>query len=70
MISFGVNAEGAPVLAAMQMPPDVLACRSRMPAPLIPAKMIDAAMVNGPRKRLVSAALPAGLDAISGSQLA
>ena len=26
---------------------------SRLPAPLIPAKMIDAAMVNGPWKRLV-----------------
>ena len=53
MISLGANAEGAPVLAAMQMLPDVLAYRSRLPAPLIPAKMIDAAMVNGPWKRLV-----------------
>ena len=40
------------------MLPDVLACRSRLPAPLIPAKMIDAAMVNGPWKRLVPATLP------------
>ena len=37
------------------MLPDVLAYRSRLPAPLIPAKMIDAAMVNGPWKRLVPA---------------
>ena len=60
MISFGANAEGAPVLAAMQMLPDVLAYRSRLPAPLIPAKMIDAAMVNGPWKRLVPATCPRG----------
>jgi hypothetical protein len=40
------------VLAAMQML-HVLAYRSRLPAPLIPASMIDAAMVNGPWKRLV-----------------
>ena len=58
MISSGANAEGAPVLAAMQMLPDVLAYRSRLPAPLIPAKMIDAAMVNGPWKRPVPATLP------------
>ncbi|MGH3237781.1 MAG: DUF4158 domain-containing protein, partial [Streptosporangiaceae bacterium] len=41
VISFGANAEGAAVLAAMEMLPDVLAYRSRLPAPLIPAKMID-----------------------------
>ena len=57
MISSGANAEGAPVLAAMQML-HVLAYRSRLPAPLIPAKMIDAAMVTGPWKRLVPATLP------------
>ncbi|MFG2004833.1 Tn3 family transposase [Spirillospora sp. NPDC048911] len=53
VIEFGANAEGAAVLAAMQMLPDVLAYRSRLTAPLIPAKMIDAAVVNGPWKRLV-----------------
>ena len=47
VISFGADAEGAPVLAAMQMLPDVLAYRSRLTAPLIPARMIDAAMANG-----------------------
>ena len=40
------------MLAVMQTLPDVLASRSRLHAPLIPAKMIDAAMVNGPWKRL------------------
>ena len=60
MISSGANAEGAPVLAAMQMLPNVLACRSRLPAPLIRAKMIDAAMVNGPWKCLVPATCPRG----------
>jgi TnpA family transposase len=53
VISFGANAEGAAVLAAMEMLPDVLAYRSRLTAPLIPAKMIDPAVVNGPWKRLV-----------------
>jgi hypothetical protein len=53
VICFGANAEGAPVLAAMQGLPEVLAYRSRLPAPLIPAKMIDPAVVNGPWKRLV-----------------
>lgn len=53
VISFGANAEGARVLAAMEMLPDVLAYRSRLTAPLIPAKLIDPAVVNGPWKRLV-----------------
>jgi hypothetical protein len=35
------------VLAAMQMLPDVLASRGCLPAPLIQARIIDAAMVNG-----------------------
>jgi hypothetical protein len=35
-IYFGANAEGAPVLAALQKLPDVPACRSRLTAPLIP----------------------------------
>ncbi len=52
VISFGANAQGARVLAAMEMLPDVLAYRSRLTAPLIPAKMIDPAVVNGPWKRL------------------
>ena len=43
MISFGTNTEAAPALAAMQKLPDMLATRSRLPAPLIPVKMIDAA---------------------------
>jgi len=43
------------VLAAMRALPDVLAYRSRLPAPLIPAKLIDAAVVTGPWKHLVSA---------------
>lgn len=53
VIAFGANAEGAAVLQAMQMLPDVLAYRSRLPAPLIPAKLIDPAVMNGAWKRLV-----------------
>ncbi|MER7131959.1 Tn3 family transposase [Streptosporangium saharense] len=52
-ICFGANAEGAPVLAAMRQLPEVLAYRSRLPAPLIPARLIEATVVNGPWKRLV-----------------
>jgi hypothetical protein len=52
VISFGTNTEDAPALAAMQKLPDMRATGSRLPAPLIPAKMIDAAMVNGPWERL------------------
>ena len=48
VISFGANAEGAAVLAATEMLPDVLTYRSRLPAPLIPARMIDATVVNVP----------------------
>src|SRR5664280_2588440 len=50
VIEFGANAEGAAVLAAMEMLPDVLAYRSRLAAP---ARMIDETVVNGPWKRLV-----------------
>jgi hypothetical protein len=53
VIEFGANAEGAAVLAAMQTLPDVLAYRSRLPAPLVPARTIEHSMVNGPWKRLV-----------------
>ena len=53
MIEFGASAEGAPVLAAMRALPDVLAHRSRLPAPLIPGRLIDAGVVNGPWRRLV-----------------
>src|SRR5450759_1550955 len=53
VIEFGANAEGAAVLVAMEMLPDVLAYRSRLAAPLIPARMIDETVVNGPWKRLV-----------------
>lgn len=53
VICFGANAEGAPVLEAMRALPDVLAYRSRLPAALIPGRLIDAVVVNGPWKRLV-----------------
>src|SRR5664280_3646300 len=53
VIAFGANAEGARVLAAMEMLPDVLAYRSRLTAPLIPARMIDPAVVTRSWKRLV-----------------
>jgi len=35
------------VLAAMQALPDVLAYRSRLKAPLVPSKLIDAGVVPG-----------------------
>jgi TnpA family transposase len=53
VIDFGANAEGAPVLAAMLAMPEVLTYRGRLPAPLIPARLIDAEVVNGPWKHLV-----------------
>ncbi len=53
VISFGANAEGAPVLAAMRALPGVLAYRGKLPAPLIPGRLIDEAAVNGPWRRLV-----------------
>ena len=54
VISFGANAEGARVLAAMEMLPDVLAYRARKsPASLVPGTLIDAAVVSGPWKHLV-----------------
>jgi hypothetical protein len=53
VIEFGANAEGTPVLEAMKALPDVLAHRSRLPAPLIPGRLVDAGVVNGPWKRLV-----------------
>jgi hypothetical protein len=53
MIEFGASAEGAPVLAAMRALPDVLAYRGKLPAPLIPGRLIDAGVVNGPWRRLV-----------------
>ena len=54
VISFGANAEGARVLAAMEMLPDVLAYRARKsPASLVPGTLIDAAVVSGPWKNLV-----------------
>jgi len=53
VITFGASAEGAPVLAAMQALPDVLAYRSRLKAPLVPGKLIDAGVVPGPWRRLV-----------------
>ncbi|GAA2313856.1 hypothetical protein GCM10010149_76530 [Nonomuraea roseoviolacea subsp. roseoviolacea] len=42
-----------PVLEAMKALPGVLAHRSRLPAPLIPGRLVDAGVVNGPWKRLV-----------------
>jgi hypothetical protein len=53
VITFGANAEGASVLEAMKALPEVLAYRSRLPAPLIPGRLVDADVVNGPWKRLV-----------------
>ena len=53
VISFGATAEGAPVLAAMPALPDVLAYRSRLPAPLVPGRLIKAGVVTGPWRRLV-----------------
>jgi TnpA family transposase len=53
VISFGATAEGAPVLAAMQALPGVLAYRSPLKAPLIPERLIDAGVVTGPWRRLV-----------------
>ncbi|HEY6315515.1 MAG TPA: hypothetical protein VIY52_32570 [Streptosporangiaceae bacterium] len=53
VIEFGANAEGAAVLAAMKALPDVLAYRSRLTAPLVPAPAIEHSVVNGPWKRLV-----------------
>jgi hypothetical protein len=53
VISFGATAAGAPVLAAMRALPDVLAYRGKLPAPLIPGRLIDEGVVNGPWRRLV-----------------
>jgi TnpA family transposase len=53
VISFGATAEGAPVLAAMRTLPDVLAYRGKLPAPLIPGRLIDEGVVTGPWRRLV-----------------
>jgi Domain of unknown function (DUF4158) len=53
VISFGATAEGAPVLAAMRALPGVLAYRSRLPAPLVPGRLIDDGVVSGPWRRLV-----------------
>ncbi|HEY3035212.1 MAG TPA: Tn3 family transposase [Streptosporangiaceae bacterium] len=53
VISFGATAEGAPVLAAVRALPDVLGYRSRLPAPLVPGRLIDAGVVSGPWRRLV-----------------
>lgn len=53
VIIFGASAEGAAVLAAMRALPDVLACRSRLKAPLVPGTLIDPGVVPGPWKRLV-----------------
>ncbi|WP_440106394.1 DUF4158 domain-containing protein [Streptosporangium sp. H16] len=52
-ITFGANAEGTPVLEAMKALPEVLVHRSRLAAPLIPGRLIDAGVVTGPWKRLV-----------------
>jgi TnpA family transposase len=53
VITFGANAEGALVLAALRALPAVLAHRSRLPAPLIPGHLIDDGVVSGPWRRLV-----------------
>ena len=46
VISFGATAEGTPVLEAMRALPDVLAYRSRLPAPLTPGRLADASVVT------------------------
>ncbi len=53
VISFGATAEGAPVLEAMRALPDMLAYRSRLPAPLVPGRLVDVGVVSGSWKRLV-----------------
>lgn len=53
VVTFGANAEGARVLAAMTGLADVLAHRSRLTAPLIGAHLVDVDVVSGPWKRLV-----------------
>lgn len=53
VITFGANAEGARVLAAMTGLADVLAHRSRLPAPLIGGHLIDVDVVARPWRRLV-----------------
>ena len=49
----GKSVDDAPVLAAMRTLPDVLAYRGKLPAPLIPGRLIDEGVVNGPWRRLV-----------------
>jgi hypothetical protein len=53
VISFGSTAEGAPVLAAMPGPARRAGLPRQLPAPLIPGRLIDAGVVNGPWRRLV-----------------
>ena len=53
VITFGANAEGAPVLAAMTGVAGFLAHRSRMAAPLIGGHLIEVPVVSGPWRRLV-----------------
>ncbi len=53
LVASGVAPYRAPGLAAMQALPDVLAYRSRLKAPLVPSKLIDAGVVPGPWRRLV-----------------
>lgn len=53
VIVFDANAEGTRVLQAMRALPEVMAYRGRAPAPLIPGKLIDPAVVSGPWRRLV-----------------
>jgi hypothetical protein len=47
VITFGASAEGAPVLAAMQALPGVLAYRSRLKAPLVPVSSSTPAWCPG-----------------------
>ena len=53
VIEFGACAEGSPGLAAMRALPDILAHRSRLAAPLIPGRLVDAGVVSGPWRHLV-----------------
>jgi hypothetical protein len=54
VITFGANAEGEPVLAAMAALPQVLAYRSHTHSvTVLPRRLIDPEVVTGPWKRLV-----------------
>jgi TnpA family transposase len=53
VVELGANAEGRAVLDALVGLPRALAYRSRLPAPLVDADVVDVGVVTGPWKRLV-----------------